>query len=115
MSDVKRWDVVLENDGQCYARMVNTPDGDYVEYEDYAAAVAQNDQLTHWLHSKQRHPDYEYETTTGPRKAWYDEDKSPEGEGWERNIHVGNYGWERFDYHEESYWMRVNTEEEKEL
>lgn len=58
------------------------------------------------LHAKGRHPDYEYATTRGGRKTWSDSDVPPEGEGWERNIHMGRDGWERFDYHEESYWMR---------
>ena len=61
--------------------------------------------LEAWLHSRQMHPDYEYETTTGPRKAWDNCDVPPEGEGWERNTHRSD-GFERFDYHEESYWMR---------
>lgn len=60
-----------------------------------------------WLHSRQIHPDFEYDVTKGPRKAWNDEDRPPNGDsGWVRNIHVGRDGWERFDYHEESYWMR---------
>jgi hypothetical protein len=60
------------------------------------------------LHRHCIHPDYEYATTTGPRKTWYDSDKPPEGDGWERNIDRGcpNEGWERFDYYEESYWRR---------
>lgn len=62
--------------------------------------------LEAWLHSRYLHPDCEYEITTGPRKNWYNVDEPPEGEGWERNIHAGRDGWERFDYREESYWMR---------
>lgn len=58
------------------------------------------------LHAKGQHPDYEYATTRGGRKVWSDSDVPPQGEGWERNIHMGRDGWERFDYHEESYWMR---------
>ena len=58
------------------------------------------------LHEREMHPDYEYAETTGPRKAWYDADKPPKGEGWEPNVHQGRDGWERFDYHEEAYWMR---------
>lgn len=58
------------------------------------------------LHRICSHPDYEYATTQGPRKAWYDENIPPEGEGWEKNVDCGNNGWERFDYHEESYWRR---------
>lgn len=68
--------------------------------------IEEYERLVAWLHSKKQHPDYEYETTDGPRKSWYDEDKPPEGEGWERNVHAGRNGWERFDYHEEAYWMR---------
>lgn len=58
------------------------------------------------LHKGQRHPDYEYDSTDGPRKAWYESDRPPEGGGWIRNTHKADNGWERFDYHEESYWMR---------
>lgn len=58
------------------------------------------------LHEMQYHPDYEYETTDGPRKAWEFEDEPPEGKGWTRNVHKADNGWERFDYHEEAYWMR---------
>ena len=49
---------------------------------------------------------YEYKTTTGPRKMWDDQDTPPEGEGWVRDMDQGRDGWERFDYHEESYWKR---------
>lgn len=52
---------------------------------------------------------WEYETRTGPRKAFDDEDIPPEGEGWERNTDMGRGGWERFDSHEESYWRRQCT------
>lgn len=54
------------------------------------------------------HPDYEYETTEGPRKGFDEHQPSTEpGETpWERNIHMGRNGWERFDYTEEAYWMR---------
>lgn len=59
------------------------------------------------MHAEESNPDWEYETTTGPRKAWYDGDVPPEGEGWMPNTYRGNgESWERFDYHEESYWMR---------
>ena len=58
-----------------------------------------------YLHRWERHPDYEYRTMEGPRKAF--DDEPPSDEGWIRNIHVGSHeGWERFDYHEEGYWMR---------
>lgn len=55
--------------------------------------------------SKGLNQDYEYATTTGPRKA-FDDTVPPPGEGWERNTDVGNHGFERFEYHEEAYWRR---------
>lgn len=58
------------------------------------------------LHAMCAHPDWEYDTTEGQRKAWDDVDTPPDGEGWIRNFHAGRDGWERFDYTEESYWMR---------
>lgn len=57
-------------------------------------------------HARCNAPGWEYETTTGPRKAWRDADVPPPGEGWEPNVEVGHNGWERFEYHEESYWRR---------
>ena len=42
-------------------------------------------------------------------KKYFDEHE-PEGECWERNIYVGDKGWERFDYHEEAYWMKLKEE-----
>ena len=67
------------------------------------------ERLTKYLHSICRHPDFEYETTTGPRKACYDF-PPPEGEGWDINVDEGRDGWERFDYHEEQYWRRLKPE-----
>lgn len=61
------------------------------------------------LHANLTHPGYEYATTSGPRKAWYGEGDPPEGDGWERNTDRGDFGWERFDFHEESYWRRRLT------
>lgn len=59
------------------------------------------------LHDDQCHPDWEYETTTGQRKAWDDQNTPPPGGGWVRNTFTCfGEGWERFDYTEESYWMR---------
>lgn len=58
------------------------------------------------LHRLCAHPDFEYATTQGQRKAWVDVDTPPGGDGWVRNVHTGRDGWERFDYTEESYWMR---------
>jgi hypothetical protein len=62
------------------------------------------------LHAFRAHPLYEYATTQGPRKAWDHIDEPPEGNGWERNLDAGRNGWERFDYHEESYWRRLRSE-----
>jgi len=59
------------------------------------------------LHERCIHPAWEYETTEGQRKAWYDGDVPPEGEGWERNVNRGRDGWERFEFTEESYWRRL--------
>ncbi|MFF0822377.1 hypothetical protein ACFYUR_18605 [Micromonospora haikouensis] len=58
------------------------------------------------LHADMAHPDWEYATTEGQRKAWDYSDVPPDGDGWVRNVHAGRDGWERFDYTEESYWMR---------
>lgn len=58
------------------------------------------------LHAACRHPGWEYATTEGQRKAWDAVDVPPPGDGWVRNVHAGDSGWERFDYTEESYWMR---------
>lgn len=62
------------------------------------------------LHARCAHPSYEYATTQGPRKSWDGYDDPPEGDGWERNADVGRDGWERFDYHEESYWRRLRPD-----
>jgi len=68
--------------------------------------------LEDWLHERRLHPDFEYKTTSGQRKAWDDADTPPPGDDWQRNLHAGHKGegWERFDYHEESYWMRPKTD-----
>jgi len=60
-----------------------------------------------WLHADLAHPDWEYETTEGQRKAFVDQDVPPEGDGWERNVDHGRGGWNRFDYTEEAYWRRL--------
>lgn len=65
------------------------------------------------LHFRSSHPAYEYRTTEGQRKAWDDADEPPEGEGWERNTDSGRDGWDRFDFHEESYWRRLKPEAER--
>ena len=31
---------------------------------------------------------------------------APEGEGWKKDLTRGIDGWQRFDTHEESYWIR---------
>lgn len=56
------------------------------------------------MHRLEIHPDYEYAKTVGPRKAF--DEHPPAREGWERNIHRGRNGWERFATQEEAYWMR---------
>lgn len=58
------------------------------------------------LHKRLAHPDYEYVTTKGPRKAWEVEPPEQEaGPAWEQNTDYHG-GWERFEYHEEAYWRR---------
>lgn len=64
------------------------------------------------LHARRADPGYEYATTRGPRKAWYDYDVPPEGDGWERNVDAGDGGWERFDTYEVSYWRRRKGDDE---
>lgn len=61
--------------------------------------------LERYLHSTLSHPDYNYTTTTGSRKAFYEEDTPPEKD-WERNTDYGREGWECFKYHEEFYWKK---------
>lgn len=56
--------------------------------------------------AQSNHELWEYETTSGPRKSWYYADVPPEGDGWIRDTTKGRDGWERFDFHEESYWKR---------
>lgn len=65
------------------------------------------------LHFRSSHPAYQYKTTEGQRKAWDDADEPPEGEGWERNTDSGRDGWDRFEFHEESYWRRLKPESER--
>lgn len=67
--------------------------------------------LESWLHSRSAHPDYEYETTDGPRKDWDDSATPPDGEGWESNGDNAG-GWERWCYHEESHWRRRRPRED---
>jgi hypothetical protein len=70
------------------------------------AITADRDRLADTLHIRRAHPDYEYDTTEGQRKAW--DCHPPEGDGWEPNITSENpEAWERFDYTEEAYWRRL--------
>lgn len=62
------------------------------------------------MHRARAHPAWEYDTTTGPRKAWGNPDVPPDSSGWVPNVDAGRDGWERFDYHEESYWRRPRVE-----
>lgn len=65
------------------------------------------------LHRMRAHPDWEYATTEGPRKQWDYSDVPPDGDGWVRNVDASPPdGWERFEYTEESYWMRPKRREE---
>lgn len=52
--------------------------------------------------------EWEYETTTGPRKMWDGYNTPPGGAGWKKDSSRGRPGeaWDRFDEHEESYWKR---------
>lgn len=74
------------------------------------ALEADSARLTDVLHRRNLHPDFEYATTTGQRKAW-DVHPPEEDAGWERNTAEGRGGWERFDYHEEAYWRRPRPAE----
>jgi hypothetical protein len=71
------------------------------EHQQRVAAMTVEEQ-----HARCCRPGFEYATTQGQRKAWDDIDTPPDGDGWVRNVHPGRNGWERFDYTEESYWMR---------
>jgi len=60
------------------------------------------------VHAREIHPDYDYETRDGPRKAWDGCYEEMEAAGWTLNKDRGygaHSGWERFEYHEETYWM----------
>lgn len=82
----------------------------HLEYEESKAERARwrASQTDAQLHAQFAHPDFEYKITAGQRKAWDYADDPPDGEGWERNVDAGRpgEGWDRFDYHEESYWRR---------
>lgn len=73
-----------------------------------AESVRQRQQTDDELHQYRRHPDWEYATTRGPRKAF--DNQPPDGDGWEPNVtRADPEAWERFDYHEEAYWRRRRT------
>ena len=65
------------------------------------------ERLAYALHMARRHPDFEYETTTCPRKQG--PAFPPTGDGWEDNGE-GHDCWERFEYHDEHYWRRRKPE-----
>ena len=82
--------------------------GEWVRWADYQALLASFPKAIDKVVGL---PQYEYKTTSGPRKMWEDYDKPPEGEGWEPDPDRGRPGesWERFDNHEEAYWRRPIT------
>jgi hypothetical protein len=58
-------------------------------------------------HQRHAHPNFEYRTTEGQRKAWPYVDDPPEGDGWELNqTSVDPAAFARFEYTEERYWRR---------
>ncbi len=78
------------------------------------------DRLTRALHAHRAHPDFEYETTQTARKS-VDDPRAERlvAEGWELNEIVACHeyadgvvvkehwrNWERFEFHEDSYWRR---------
>jgi hypothetical protein len=72
------------------------------------AELARLKEMEARLHHFQKHPDYDYTTTTTGRKSG--ETKVPEGYGWLPNNHIfeinGDRNWERLDYTEVEYWYR---------
>jgi hypothetical protein len=71
--------------------------------------------LSSALHARLAHPDYEYTHTEGQRKTvWNDVPPADDGMPWERNADYRD-GFERFDYHEESYWRRLKPVEQPEV
>lgn len=84
---------------------VNLP-GSEAAWAAVAEHVTKRHTEEHRLHLTCSMPGWEYATTQGPRKQWDDADTPPDGDGWEPNTARGSDGWERFDYHEESYWRR---------
>lgn len=88
--------------------------------------TAELDRLTLALHEAFSHPDFEYETTRGPRKGDYG---PPDGDGWEDNVcrrytgsdpvvadQVGKLDhhscWERHDFYDEHHWRRRRPPED---
>ncbi len=73
--------------------------------ETHEALIAQ-------LHKNFQHPDYQYDVREHGRKTCEDH-TPPEGFGWIPNVHQGREGWERFDHTEETYWMRLKSDADK--
>lgn len=79
--------------------------------EDKARAATRVLERATWTmeqwHKAQSHPDWEYRCVETGRKDG--QDGRPAGEGWEPNTHVvgDGYNWERFEYTENNYWMRL--------
>ena len=76
---------------------------------DFLSTADEHFRLVAILHEKQNHPDYEYDTTETGRKSGADP-REPEGNGWKANIHKGRNGFERFDFTEEYYWLRLKSD-----
>lgn len=77
------------------------------------AVVTLSPQETEELHRQERHPEWEYATTRGPRKGEATMTLpfgSPAGEGWEHNPKIWNgalyRSWDRDDVGDYSYWRR---------
>lgn len=76
--------------------------------EEYEAALAkelQHAKVQARLHGRRSDPEWEYATTSGPRRD-FDSRVPPAGNGWERNTDVGRGGWKRVVDGEEAYWRR---------
>ena len=89
-----------------YESASHTDEGDLAAY---AARLSSE------LHRRLAHPDYEYTTTEGQRKSvWNDVPPTePDEIPWERNVDY-HQGFERFEWHEESYWRRLKPVPEPE-
>jgi hypothetical protein len=77
------------------------------------------------LHRAERHPEFEYTSTDTARKS--NTTLRPEGEGWEPNDRVPWHryeagvlisehwrNWDRFEFHETTYWRRRKVHERNE-